>query len=836
MASPPQPDQAPASGRWLTRAVLAGVALVGVGAALWALGQLEGVGLGIDGRNGGAAAVALAFAAAAVAGLVLQSRIEQPAARAMGTLAVHVDLLDRRIRAVDLFIVSFLGLFLEVLLIRWHATSLMAAAYFKNVTLLAAFLGLGLGFAAATRQRLSMAAAPIALAFQIAVVAMLDAGGFDAVLKAPADEWRWGLPPAGHAGEAAVFYGFFAGLFISTILIFIPIGQLTGRLMQGFAPIKAYTINILGALAGVIAFGVVSYLWLPPAAWFAAVGVLMLAALRHERIGATAAGAGAVVSIAAVAMIDGGGRINVYSPYQRLEVQRDAVGNDAGERLDSGVLISANKAYHLRAANLGPDFVAAFGERFPRLRQMRAAYEVPYSYTSSPRRVLVVGAGAGNDVAAALRNGAERVDAVEIDPAIWELGRRYHAERPYDDPRVATHIDDARAFMRGAETDAYDLIVFGLLDSHTLLSGMSSVRLDNFVYTLESFEQAKRLLRPGGVMTVSFATGTGGYLTTRLYDMLTSVFGERPRSVKLGYDDGMMFIARQPGGDRAGAVANSAAPSSQPLPEGRGPDLVPVSDAPIPGPDPALREATVERVAGVAPATDDWPFLYLHGPSWNEIPKSYLIMLGILAAISAVWILAGAGRSTGISPHFFFLGGAFLLIETKGITELALIFGTTWIVSSVVIAAILLLILLANLFVTVAPPQNRAVHYAALGACLLAGYFIRLDWLLSLGWWSAAIGATLLLVLPLFFAGVIFATSLRQAVSLPRVFASNLLGAILGGLCEYASMATGFRNLYLLGLALYGLSFVSMPRRRAVAAPAPRQAEPVLPEGIPAEA
>jgi hypothetical protein len=230
-----------------------------------------------------------------------------------------------------------------------------------------------------------------------------------------------------------------------------------------------------------------------------------------------------------------------------------------------------------------------------------------------------------------------------------------------------------------------------------------------------------------------------------------------------------------------------------------------------------LPDATIERVAGVAPATDDWPFLYLHGPSWHEIPRSYLTMLGILAVISAVWILAGAGRSTGISPHFFFLGGAFLLIETKGITELALIFGTTWIVSSVVIAAILLLILLANLFVTLAPSQNRAIHYGLLGASLLAGYFLRLDRLLSLGWWPAAIGATALLVLPLFFAGVIFATSLRQAVSLPRVFASNLLGAILGGLCEYASMATGFRNLYLLGLGLYALSFVTMPRRQATA-------------------
>ena len=94
--------------------------------------------------------------------------------------------------------------------------------------------------------------------------------------------------------------------------------------------------------------------------------------------------------------------------------------------------------------------------------------------------------------------------------------------------------------------------------------------------------------------------------------------------------------------------------------------------------------------AGITPATDDWPFLYLPGRKWHELPKPYFVLIGLLALISVVWILAGSGRVTGISPHFFFLGAAFLLIEVKGITELALVFGTTWIVSSVVIAAILI--------------------------------------------------------------------------------------------------------------------------------------------------
>ena len=62
--------------------------------------------------------------------------------------------------------------------------------------------------------------------------------------------------------------------------------------------------------------------------------------------------------------------------------------------------------------------------------------------------VLIIGAGSGNDVAAALATGAGHVDAVEIDPVINELGRRHHPNRPYSDPRVSIHLDDGRSFVR----------------------------------------------------------------------------------------------------------------------------------------------------------------------------------------------------------------------------------------------------------------------------------------------------------------------------------------------------------------------------------------------------
>src|SRR5262245_65605719 len=91
-------------------------------------------------------------------------------------------------------------------------------------------------------------------------------------------------------------------------------------------------------------------------------------------------------------------------------------------------------------------------------------YLRPYQYRAyrklpPAQDILVIGAGSGNDVAAALLSGAARVDALEIDPVIADLGKQYHPARPYQDERVHLVVDDARAFM-SFTTRKYDLIIF----------------------------------------------------------------------------------------------------------------------------------------------------------------------------------------------------------------------------------------------------------------------------------------------------------------------------------------------------------------------------------------
>jgi spermidine synthase len=94
------------------------------------------------------------------------------------------------------------------------------------------------------------------------------------------------------------------------------------------------------------------------------------------------------------------------------------------------------------------------------------AYALPHLLNRDSDRgpfqdVLIIGAGSGNDISRALEWGARRVDAVEIDPVIYRLGRLHHPDQPYSDQRVRVHLDDGRNFLRSAP-ERYDLIVYAL--------------------------------------------------------------------------------------------------------------------------------------------------------------------------------------------------------------------------------------------------------------------------------------------------------------------------------------------------------------------------------------
>jgi hypothetical protein len=162
--------------------------------------------------------------------------------------------------------------------------------------------------------------------------------------------------------------------------------------------------------------------------------------------------------------------------------------------------------------------------------------------------------------------------------------------------------------------------------------------------------------------------------------------------------------------------------------------------------------------------------------------------------------------------QMFFLGAGFMLLETKGVVHMALLFGSTWVVNSIVFAAILVMILCANLYVIKARPQRLLPYYVLLIIALLVNALVPMNVFLSLPVAARVVSSCALVFVPVFFAGVIFATLFRESRQPDVDFGWNVAGIILGGLSEQLSLVVGFNYLLLVAAAYYLLSVALRPR------------------------
>jgi hypothetical protein len=156
-----------------------------------------------------------------------------------------------------------------------------------------------------------------------------------------------------------------------------------------------------------------------------------------------------------------------------------------------------------------------------------------------------------------------------------------------------------------------------------------------------------------------------------------------------------------------------------------------------------------------------------------------------------------------------------MLLETKSVVHMALLFGSTWLVNSIVFFAILVMILASNLYVLALKPKKLGPYYALLVASLAINIMVPMSKFLALsGWEEVAVSCTVVFV-PIFFAGIVFGTLFRDSSQPDIDFGSNIAGAILGGLCESLSLVIGFNYLLAIAVAFYLLSAV--PNRSAAA-------------------
>lgn len=665
----------------------------------------------------------------------------------------------RRAR-IELLAASAVVLFQELALIRALPGQVRVLGYFPNLILISAFLGLGAGALRAGRRSLLWLWPP-SLLLLTALTAFLGRIAFTAN---SVSEHLWLLYfdlPAGTPVIEGVRLPIVA-VFFATAVTFVPLGQVVADRLTIFqresASLWGYALDLTGSLAGVLLFSALSFLGTTPTTWLAvtlAVAAILYLPRPRLRVLYTLAGVGTLLTVHLSE------RAERYSPYYAISLSRDLGAN--------GVRLLANGSLHQVAWPMARDSVA-LSERHAR---HRAGLHTPLDLMGGrPRRALVLGAGTGNDVAALLDRGVEHIDAVEIDPVIVELGRELHPDRPYDSHKVTVHETDARSFLNDSEEE-YDLIVFGTLDSMTRLSALSAVRLDNFVYTRESIQAARDRLSDGGGLALSFWVDElhiHAYLATLLWE----AFGEAPAVVSHDF-----------------AMLNTIY---------------------LAGPAFAHLEPTwrlEQRLPAEAAPTDDWPYLYL--PSRGVAPV-YVSLILILLGLAVVMVLAastelreGLARRRGIDGEMFLYGFAFLLMETRYVTEMNLLWGATWMTSAVVFGAILAVILVGTIAMQLRPISFWPA-FAGLIFAILITYLVPVDWLVSQSRPLRLVLSVGYAGLPVLFASLCFALRFRERTSPDLAFGWNLLGAVVGGFTELLSMAVGLKALLLVAGGAYLLS------------------------------
>ncbi|HEX6422296.1 MAG TPA: hypothetical protein VFZ79_02385, partial [Acidimicrobiales bacterium] len=367
-----------------------------------------------------------------------------------------------------LILLSFLMLFVELAVIRWSGANVVYLAYFSNLVLLGSFLGIGLGFLWAGRGgRPLFPYSPVVLALFVAFIRMapidIDVSGGQLIF--------FNEPTISGPPREVVLPVIF--ITVAVLLMFITDG--VARTFKTFEPLEAYKLDLIGSTLGIAGVAVLSFLGLPPVAWGAVAGLVLIAvSLPRVQVVTVAA----VLAVVVMLGIESSADRTWWSPYYKIE-QHDAPYG--------GYMVKVNEVPHQSTLPVIDN----------------PLYGSNYSQASgaNPGDVLIIGAGGGNDVAAALQNGAEHVDAVEIDRKLYELGRDAHPDRPYDDPRVDVHIDDGRAYLERSD-ERWDRILLALPDSLTLVTGQASVRLESYLFTVEAIESARDHLTEGGVFSM----------------------------------------------------------------------------------------------------------------------------------------------------------------------------------------------------------------------------------------------------------------------------------------------------------------------------------------------
>ena len=503
---------------------------------------------------------------------------------------------------------------------------------------------------------------------------------------------------------------------------------------------------------------------------------------------------------------------------------------------------------------------------------------LPYALVESPD-VLVLGAGGGSDVLLALSQGARHVDAVELDQQMVELVRDTFADFAggvYSDPRVMTHIREARGFV--AQTDRqYDLVHIGLLDSFGASgAGVQSLN-ESYIYTVEALTRYIEQTKPGGIVAIT------RWLKLPPRDSLKLIFTAIAALRELGVDDPGARLAVIRGWNtstlliRNGDLSQADIAAVREFAASRSFDT-----AWLPGIEvdetnrynvldaAYLYEGTVALLGEAAadyagrykfhiePATDNRPYFF-HFFKWRTLPEIYslrqqggagLVEWGYLVLVATLVqaVIAGLllillplarverdwprGTAPRMGGYFMLLGLAFLFVEIAFIQKFILFLSHPLYAVAVVLAGFLVFAGLGSAYsegfaARLDAAGRSAVNFAVVGIAAIAIVHVLLlptifETLIAQPD-AIRIAVSIVLIAPLaFFMGMPFPLGLARVTAkapafIPWAWGINGFASVIAAvLATLLAIELGFSVVIVVALVLYALAAGLLGVERAV--------------------
>ena len=630
---------------------------------------------------------------------------------------------------------------------------------------------------------------------------------------------------------------------------------------------RMYSADLLGATIGA-ALVVPLMLLAPTPAVVAGSGLLPAAALWMFRGRWRVTSAVLLMSIAALLVWQaplqlargskhGSGEVAAlferWTPTGRITVMPE--GFYGGEAFGWGV--AAPYRAQGTASHLWMEQDGSAGTPITRLDGPPAALEHLYYDVTSvgyqwrpPRDVCIIGPGGGRDILTALKAGATRIDAVELNPAIADalLGQfRDYSGDVYGRAGVHAVVGEGRSFLTRS-TRRYNLIQISLIDSWAATSAGAFSLSENYLYTRQAVQLFLSRLQPSGVLSISrWMRGSfqleGARLSVLVREALRGAGAADPDRHFLVYQAGSVatfLVSPAP-------IEPAALQEADAIAETRGF----VRHWPAAG---ARAEASlIQQVltgdtgtllqagADLSPPTDDRPFFFhtlsvLHPPTDAELQKLGPNEQAVALLRVLVFVLGGVGGALFLLPfvvrgrlprgpavarssaYFLLIGLAFMFVEMPWLQRFVLYLGhpsyaTTVVLSALLVGAGLGAVLSPRLL----PFARRAVGIALPVVILILNLGMGVVFEATLGWslgWRVVMAIALvvpvgvLMGAPFPLGMMLAGTSDRDPSSLRAWYwAMNGMASVLATVLSLVSaMTIGFTATVAVGAAAYVLA------------------------------